>query len=272
MSDRSPLEREMGPRSVIASLLLGMQPPRLSGARLVEFCGLFGITENAARVAMSRMVERGELIPRDGLYELAGGLRPIQDEQQRVLTPPVAEWDGFWRLAIVREVTRPAAARAALRTAARRARLAELRPGVWGRPDNLGGRAVDEAWAVVGRDAGLWRAVPDVEESAAALDRFGLRPWAARARELLEAVEQRTAALGAGAEAIPPAFLAGAAALQHLRRDPLLPDALLPADWPGEALRAGYRTFQPHFALAAAAFFREARGPERSADQAISDP
>ena len=46
--DWSPLGRRMGPRSVMASLLLGMHPPRLSSARLVRWCSLFGITENAA--------------------------------------------------------------------------------------------------------------------------------------------------------------------------------------------------------------------------------
>ena len=36
-----------------------------------------------------------------------------------------------------------------------------------------------------------------------------------------------------------PAFLAGAAALRHVRADPLLPAELLPADWPGAGKALG---------------------------------
>jgi phenylacetic acid degradation operon negative regulatory protein len=43
-------------RSVLASALLGMDPPELPVAQLVRLTGLFGISENRARVALSRMV------------------------------------------------------------------------------------------------------------------------------------------------------------------------------------------------------------------------
>ncbi|MER6452701.1 PaaX family transcriptional regulator C-terminal domain-containing protein, partial [Streptomyces sp900105245] len=35
-----------------------------------------------------------------------------------------------------------------------------------------------------------------------------------------------------------------AAAVRHLLTDPVLPPALLPADWPGEALRTGYAGYR----------------------------
>ena len=43
-------------RSVLASALLGMDPPELPVSQLVRLTGLFGISENRARVALSRMV------------------------------------------------------------------------------------------------------------------------------------------------------------------------------------------------------------------------
>ena len=46
-------------RSVLASALLGMDPPELPVAQLVRLTGLFGISENGARVALSRMVAAG---------------------------------------------------------------------------------------------------------------------------------------------------------------------------------------------------------------------
>jgi DNA-binding transcriptional regulator PaaX len=63
-----------------------------------------------------------------------------------------------------------------------------------------------------------------------------------------------TAHLEAGHDsALAPGFVAGAAALQHARRDPILPVDLLPAAWPGSVLRAGYGRFQHAFASALAA-------------------
>src|SRR5436309_15989402 len=92
-------DRPLGARSLVASLLLRSEPPRMKGARLVQWCGLFGVSEGTARVALSRMVERGELRSADGTYELAGrvgGRRPAQDWS---ISPRPSAWDGDWRVA-----------------------------------------------------------------------------------------------------------------------------------------------------------------------------
>jgi phenylacetic acid degradation operon negative regulatory protein len=59
-----------------------------------------------------------------------------------------------------------------------------------------------------------------------------LEEWAATARTLL----------GRAARAEDPAdrFTTYAAVVRHLLADPVLPTALLPADWPGARLRAAY--------------------------------
>jgi len=49
----------MTARSVLASALLGEDPPELPVAHLVHLAGLFGINPNRARVALSRMVASG---------------------------------------------------------------------------------------------------------------------------------------------------------------------------------------------------------------------
>ena len=143
------LERPLAPRSLVGSLLLGMRPPRMPASRLVEWCGLFGVAEGTARVALSRMVDRGELVARDGVYELAGHLRARQPAQEWSLAPRIERWKGEWLLGIVEPGARSAAERAALRDAARRLRMVELREAVWARPDNLPRAAAPaEAWAV----------------------------------------------------------------------------------------------------------------------------
>ena len=119
------LERPLTARSVLASLLLGMHPPRLAGARLVRWCGVFGIAEGTARVALSRMVDRGELAATDGVYELAGPVRARQRVQEWSLDPDAGDWDGSWGMGAVVGAARDAADRAGLRDAMRRLRYAE---------------------------------------------------------------------------------------------------------------------------------------------------
>ena len=60
---------------MLASALLGMDPPELPVAQLVRLTGLFGISENRARVALSRMVAADEATT-DGAgdYRLIGHL------------------------------------------------------------------------------------------------------------------------------------------------------------------------------------------------------
>src|SRR3954454_18658294 len=95
------LDRPLTPRSLIASLLLRSQPPRMRAARLVQWCGLFGVSEGTARVALSRMVERGELRATDGVYELVGRVRGRASAQDWSLDPKLQRWRGEWRTAYV---------------------------------------------------------------------------------------------------------------------------------------------------------------------------
>ena len=71
-------------RSVIASTLLGIEPPRLPTLLLVRSGELFGISAGTTRVALSRMVAAGELEPDGNGYRLAGHLLDRQARQRRV--------------------------------------------------------------------------------------------------------------------------------------------------------------------------------------------
>ena len=114
------LERPLSARSLIASLLLRTQPPRMSGSRCVQWCGLFGVAEGTTRVALSRMVERGELRTRDGMYELAGRVQSRRGAQDWSLDPVLTRWRGDWRVAIVPAGPRDAGPRAGAQDARRR--------------------------------------------------------------------------------------------------------------------------------------------------------
>jgi phenylacetic acid degradation operon negative regulatory protein len=262
------LERPLGPRSVIASLLLGRHPPQARAAMLVRWCALFDIGESATRVALTRMVERGELTTDGGVYELAGRVRRRQSEQEAALrsapADPDATWDGGWRLEIVTGTDRSAADRRELRAAAAHLRLAPLREGVWVRPDNLPPIADDpDAAEVVRAQCSTWRGVPlDDDPRLLASDLFAIGELAARGMVLLAALDEVVAGLSddplheAQPGVLAHAFEVGATCAQHLRRDPLLPSGLLPGDWPGDALRASYARYERVFGAAVGGWAR----------------
>jgi phenylacetic acid degradation operon negative regulatory protein len=248
-------ERPLGARSLVASLLLRTSPPRMAGARLVQWCELFGIAEGTTRVALSRMVERGELRSEDGVYELAGRVGGRRSAQDWSLAPKLAKWDGSWRLALVSSTTRAAADRSALRDAMRRLRMVELREGVWGRPDNLPrASAPADAWDVVDAQCSWWRARPD---EALGPEQFGAVEWSRAADRFRAQLIRTTSALAQPTDSrIAAAFRAGAAALAHIRADPLLPAEMGSSHESADALRAAYRDFEAAFSGALQAWFR----------------
>jgi phenylacetic acid degradation operon negative regulatory protein len=257
-NDSGLLDRALNARSVIGSLLLGVHPPRLAGARIVDWCSRFDIAEGTARVALSRMVDRGELTADHAVYELAGRVRELQGAQDWSLEPRLDRWRGEWRLGIVTGSAREARSRAALRDAMRRLHHAELREGIWTRPDNLPlAAAPAESWAVVDAQCAWWTGAPGGEPELLATTLFEPAAWAARGRTLLGRLDAVTGDLDAGSDAaLAPGFVVGAAALQQIRRDPSLPAELLAADWPGAELRAAYVRFQKTFATSVTAAFR----------------
>ena len=221
-----PLPRPLTPRSVIASLLLGIHPPRLRGALLVRWCGLLGIAEGTTRVALSRMVDAGELTTRRrplraGRPAAGPPGRPGLVAGARACCPGRASGTSGWcdRAPATR------ASRAALRRAAAAARLVERRDGVWGRPDNLPPEATPPAAReVLTAQAERWSARPD---PAAAIDvptAFSLPGMAERSGRLLD----RPRARHRGARRRRPGP-AGAGLRPRRRRPPAGPPRSAPA-------------------------------------------
>jgi phenylacetic acid degradation operon negative regulatory protein len=177
------------------------------------------------------MQAAGDVQSDDGRYRLSPRLmdrRRRQDESRR---DPRLPWDGSWAFVIVTADRRSAAERAELRAAMAELRYAELREGVWLRPANLPPavhRAIDE-------HCQRWAARPQGELDVVPGELWPLAEWADRARALGGALDDD----GSLAER----FMVSAAALHHLLADPLLPDDLLPAEWPGPALRHDFDRF-----------------------------
>jgi phenylacetic acid degradation operon negative regulatory protein len=211
-----------------------MDPPELPVAQLVRLTGLFGISANRARVALSRMVATGEATTDGaGTYRLAGRLRERQERQSASRSGVTAiPFSGEWCVTVVIITGSTAETRTARRRALTYARLAELREGVWMRPANVEVRLPDDLLSHVE----VMTARPAAPERlAAAL--WDLPAWADRADQLLVRMAGLTPDTTA---ALAPGFELSASVLRHLQADPLLPNAFLSSGWPGARLRAEY--------------------------------
>jgi len=239
-------DRPLSARSVLATTLLGADQLHLTVGELVGVASLFGISGGAARTCLWRMVSNGELTGDDGIYALAGGLlerRQRVDEAARIDDRAVLPWDGTWELAIVSLDRRSAAERLALRKAATALHLAELREGVWLRPDNLdrdrlpSPRAVLDQQCVHFHDAATEVVAEDVRSL------FSLEDWADDARRLTLAMRDELDVEAVEVGDFTYQFALSITVVRHLQLDPLLPAELIPTDWPGHHLRSTYRRF-----------------------------
>ena len=233
--------RRLTARSVVLSTLLGTRPPRLRAARLVRAGELFGIEEGAVRTALSRLVGTGELVRDDGRYALAGRHVERLARQASGVEPQPRPWAGSWVQVVVTADRREPARRAAFRDEMRAARLAELREGVWLRPDNLDVGVRDDDVVAL-----RWWAVDDPVALAALL--WPLPERAARTTELHRRLEDHEEQLERGdREALRRGFELSADVLRHLADDPLLPPGLDPGAEAAGGLRTRYRTFDARY-------------------------
>jgi phenylacetic acid degradation operon negative regulatory protein len=131
------------------------------------------------------------------------------------------------------------------------ARLAELREGVWARPENI-----DIVWpevvtvhCTIVTDA---RLEPGLETVLWDLD-----TWSSEALELRRDMRTFVRPLERGdTSALAAGFVTSAAVLRHLQTDPLLPAALLPRSWPGVEIRDDYEHFDAAYRSVLRDWFR----------------
>lgn len=223
-------------RSVVLSILLGVHPAQAPVRGLLKVAVALGFRESAVRVALTRMVAAGDLERVDGgVYRLSPRLIERQQRQNRAVDPALRAWNGDWSMVITTAPAEDAAARAAFRDSLLRRRYGELREGVWLRPDNLTRALPDlsaRAMCFSGRPAG------DPQELADRI--FDTAGWAARGKALLSGYRAR--------QPLSDRLAIAALMVRHTLDDPLLPDELLPADWPGRELRDTYLGYRTEFA------------------------
>src|SRR3954467_9149359 len=126
----------MTARSVVLSVLLGAHPAWASASELIRLTADFGIKETTLRVALTRMVGAGDLVRSADGYRLSDRLLARQRRQDDAMNPRLRNWDGTWTTLVITSIGTDARTRAALRNMLQNKRFAELREGVWLRPDN----------------------------------------------------------------------------------------------------------------------------------------
>ena len=220
----------MTARSVVLSVLLGAHPAWASAAELIRLTNDFGIKEATLRVALTRMVSAGDLVRSADGYRLSDRLLARQRRQDDAMRPQLRPWRGYWTTLIVTSVGTDARTRAALRTTLHHKRFGELREGVWMRPDNL--------------ELDL-----DADDPRPGADRAGPRRRARRAGRpavgsaVVGSHRSPVTRRHVGRHGCSRWFRGGRRDGAPLLTDPVLPEELLPADWPGARLRAAYNDF-----------------------------
>lgn len=204
----------------------------MSTRELLAWVEMYGVSESTARVTLTRMVAADDVTRDGGLITLTDRHSERQAHQTGSLMPREKPWGRDWSIVVVTVVGLPPPERAAIRQCFTHLRMAEVRDGVWARPDNLvpasGPGFPDRALHVVG----------PVSRSSAELvaDLWDLSDWATRGAELASSL----------ASALNPVtrLTIGAALVRHLRLDPVLPSELQPAGWPSTELRQVYADYR----------------------------
>lgn len=225
-----PALNRMTARSVVLSVLLGAHPAWASAADLIRLTADFDIKEPTLRVALTRLVSAGDLVRSADGYRLADRLLARQRRQDDAINPSLREHADAWLTLVITTVGTDARTRASLRNALQQHRFAELREGVWMRPDNLDQELTQEITTRV-------RVLRTHDDDPAGLagTLWDLPAWMQTANQLLDEMNS--------AVDIPGRFVAAAGMVRHLLTDPVLPDELLPAGWPGPVLRKAYTDF-----------------------------
>jgi phenylacetic acid degradation operon negative regulatory protein len=204
---------------------------------LLAFFETLDIEGGVVRTAMSRLAADGWLernkVGRNSFYRLAKkGRQTFDTATKHIYDPQVSDWTGRFELLLIGSSEDRDASREALKNAGFGSPL----PGVWIAPsgipvpeeaahairlevsaeDDSGRRLLSESWPLDRTAEAYLKFIKSFEP---------LRGWISRREPIADA----------------DAFTARILLIHHYRRvvlrDPLLPTALLPKDWPGSAAR-----------------------------------
>jgi len=233
-------------RHLLLNLMLAAEHEVLGAAEAVQACALFGISSNAARVALARLV-RADLLESSerSEYRLGSKGRALGSDVAtwRQSGRSTRVWDGGWIAVLTSGHAR--SDRKALRRRERALALVgmrELDPGLYVRPDNFatGVQGTRERLQALGLESATPVFVARGFDARRETTAHRLWPKAVLERgyrETTSSLERSLARLDALSPraAAREAFLLGDRAVRQLVFDPMLPEPLISAE-----LRKGF--------------------------------
>jgi phenylacetic acid degradation operon negative regulatory protein len=208
---------------------------------LIRLADPFGLNERLVRTAATRLAHDGWVVAqRDGRlseYRLSpGGRERFVEATRRIYGPGSGPWSGKWTLIVL--PPREAAARRQLRKELSWHGFGELQSGVFAHPAVDAAGLAARAWQTpLPKNALIFEADLTSQSASALIERgWDLKDLALRYQRFVQRFE-RAATLLQREPDTASAFLVRTLLIHEYRRfhlrDPLLPEQLLPADWPG---------------------------------------
>jgi phenylacetic acid degradation operon negative regulatory protein len=205
---------------------------------LLKFFEALDIDGSVVRTAMSRLAADGwlerEKVGRNSFYRLAAsGRKTFEAATRHIYDPPPSDWSGRFELLLIDKASDRDASREALRNAGFGSPL----PGVWVAPSGV--PIPEQAASAIRLDV----AAEDASGRRLLAESWPLERTADAYLKFMKTFEPLRAWLGRRARPSElDAFTARILLIHHYRRvvlrDPLLPLALLPTRWPGNAARS----------------------------------
>lgn len=251
---RIPRTRQGSPPSLLLTLLgdywWGQAEP-LPSAALVDLLADFGVSDVAARAALSRMVKHGLLVStrsgRNTFYAMTPRAQDVMRKgAERIVAFGTADrddWDGRWSIVAFTVPEANRSAREALRTRLRWLGFAPLYDALWLSPHPRHEQALTElAELGVTRATAFVATSPELAGTTHAPESaWDLDGLAELYRSFVSAWEPTHAALGKGAISPVEALIRRTELMDAWRAfpgiDPDLPRRLLLTDWPRDRAR-----------------------------------
>ena len=230
-------------------------------AGLIRLMASFGMSERLVRTSVFRLVKDGwlsrEAHGRLSQYRLTSdGARRFEQAHHRIYAMPDPQWDGDWEILLAPSDAGNIATRARLRDDLAWGGFGVFATGVYARPLH-GDSALPTILSALGLSSGavVLRGRDDASLGGVSLAASVHRAWniAALAGDyrrfllrfgrVIDAFRARDASLGDPEQCFIVRTLLIHAFRRLLLRDPRLPTALLPLDWPGTAAFALCRDF-----------------------------
>ncbi len=169
------------------------------------------------------------------------------DEASRIDDSALSPWDGTWELAVVSLERRSATDRLALRKAATALHLAELREGIWFRPDNLDRDRLPTLRAVLDRQCVHFHGAATDIPAETVRSLFSLDDWAVDARRLTAAMRDELDIEAAGADDFTYSSRCRSPSSGIFNSTRCCPPSSSHVNGRGHALRSTYRRFDEVF-------------------------